>query len=60
MAAAQKTKRSKACKANRPTHVKYWASNRLCHRKVKNMMEHNGMTRAEALAVWDKRKHRKH
>lgn len=32
---------------------RYWASNRLRQRKVRNLMRHCGMTRAEAEKRWD-------
>ena len=42
-----------------PARKRYWASNRLRERKIKNMESQNGMTRAEALAVWANRGRRK-
>lgn len=53
--------RSKRVGANNgPARQRYWASNRLMKRKVKALMVHCGLTRAEAEARWlDTRTHRK-
>ena len=40
-----------------PARLRYWSSRSLEKNKVKNLMRHNGMTRAKALAYW--REHRK-
>ena len=38
----------------RPSRKKYWASRHLEQNKVKNLMRHCGMTRANALVFWRK------
>jgi hypothetical protein len=38
---------------NGPARQRYWASGRLRQNKVKNLMKHNGFTRAEAEAFWE-------
>ncbi len=37
---------------NGPSRQRYWASGRLREHKVKNLMRHNGLTRAEATVLW--------
>lgn len=37
---------------DRPSRTKYWASGRLETHKVKALMQHCGMTRGEATALW--------
>lgn len=37
---------------NTPARQRYWASGRLAERKIKNLMRHNGLTRAEASLLW--------
>ena len=43
---------------NAPARQRYWQSGRLRDRKIKALMEHNGMTRAEATALWDEQRTR--
>lgn len=53
--------RSKRTGANNgPARQRYWASGRLMARKVKALMQHCGLTRAEAEVLWlDTRQRRK-
>ena len=37
---------------NKPSRVKYWQSGRLEERKIKRLMKHQGLTRAEAFNLW--------
>lgn len=54
MAKKQKLSKHKfAGRNNGPSRQRYWASNRLEQHKVKALMAHNDMTRAEAVALWN-------
>lgn len=37
---------------NGPARERYWRSGRLEERKVRALMRHNGLTRAQARALW--------
>lgn len=44
---------------NGPARERYWSGGMLKRHKVKNLMRHNGLTRAEAEVLWlDSRKGR--
>lgn len=47
-----KLKRKAKGPDNRPARVRYWASRHLEKNKIKNLMKHCGMTRAEATKFW--------
>jgi len=48
MAAGSKGKRAD----KRPARLHYWSSGKLSERKIKNLMRHNGLTRAKAEQYW--------
>jgi len=49
-----KTNRKHGRNARKPSTKKYWFLRILEHHKVRNLMRHNGMTRAVAQAHWRK------
>ena len=48
---ASRGKKSKKSNTS-PTRAKYWNSGRLAAKKIRNLMKHNGLTRAQALQYW--------
>lgn len=46
-------KKKFAGRNNGPARQRYWAEHRLEKHKVKAMMEHNGLSRAEATLLWN-------
>lgn len=55
MAKKQKLSKHKfSGRNNGPARQKYWRTNKLQEKKVRALMEHNGMTRAEAVAHWNR------
>ena len=52
---AKKRKRSEhkfTGRNNSPARERYWRENRLRERKIRNLMRHNGLTRAAAYLLW--------
>jgi hypothetical protein len=55
VASKQKLSRHKfAGRNNGPSRQRYWASNRLEQHKVKALMLYNGLSRAEAVVLWNR------
>lgn len=52
--APARTKRAKKSKRpdKRPARAKYWASRRLEEKKIRNLMDHCGMSRQQAYHTW--------
>ncbi len=47
----KKSKKSKRPNTT-PARGSYWTSGRLAAKKVRNLMKHNGLTRAQAMRYW--------
>lgn len=58
MRSRKKKHRKNAGDNNGPARQRYWQSGRLRERKIKALMKHNGLTRAEATIQWDDTRHR--